>query len=154
MHQWFNYAFPGGKIQGKLLPRSSTLSLSCKRFNLLFFHLWTNLKSLLDSEMAHPHGSSATCDPFWSSALQCSIIKLDLLKSALMPCELGCSDKLNLQVWDYYKISFFTLQYSVHGCGVGARRCLLWRDASEQGETGIGTLNIIKWYRYVINDIY
>ena len=51
--------------------------------------------------------------------------------------------KLNLNYGMIRKCPCFTFHFSVHGCGVGARRCVLWRDASEQGETGIGSWNFV-----------
>ena len=51
--------------------------------------------------------------------------------------------KLNLHCGTICWCPRFTFHFSVHGCGAGARRCVLWRDASAQGETGIGSWNLV-----------
>ena len=51
--------------------------------------------------------------------------------------------KLTLNYGLIRKCPCFTFQFSVHGCGVGPRGCVLWRDASEPGETGIGSWNFL-----------
>ena len=81
---YYFFTLLGEKIPGKLLPRSSTLSWSCRRFTC----------------------STSIC-------------------------------RLNLKFGTIRKYPCFTIYFSVHGCGVGTRWCVLWRDASEQGETGI-----------------
>ena len=51
--------------------------------------------------------------------------------------------KLTLNYGMMSKCPRLTFHFSVHGCGAGARRCVLWRDASEPGETGIGSCNFV-----------